>query len=95
MLSGQAKPVERMIYLGQKALMTQEWKLVGEALFRIDKDPYETTNLASRFPEKWQELNAEMLRLEALQGPRLPPFKQGSRGFTARPNWDIRLTPEK
>ncbi len=94
-LSGQAEPVERMIYLGQKALMTQEWKLVGEALFRIDKDPYETTNLASRFPEKWQELNAEMLRLEALQGPRLPPFKQGSRGFTARPNWDIRLTPEK
>jgi arylsulfatase B len=92
--SGQSEPLERMIYLGQKALMTQQWKIVGEALFRIDKDPNETTNLAAKFPGKWQQLNAEMLRLEALKGPRLPPFRQGSRGFTARPNWDIRLAPE-
>jgi len=75
--------------------MTQEWKVVGKELFRIDKDPNETTDLAPRHPELWEELHTDMLILEALKGPRLPPYSQGRRGFTARPNWDIRLAPEK
>lgn len=93
--TGKSEPVARRIYLGQKALMTQEWKVVGEELFRIDKDPNETTNLAAKHPELWEELHTEMLILEALKGPRLPPYGQGRRGFTAPPNWDIRLAPEK
>jgi len=33
-----------------------KWKLADDQLYNLDKDPYETTNLAEKYPQKIQEL---------------------------------------
>lgn len=47
----------------QVALRKGPWKLVGEALYHLEKDPQEKTNLASKYPEKVAAMNQERIAM--------------------------------
>ena len=62
--------------------MTREWKLVGDELFAIARDPRETTDVAARHPEVIARLRGELARFHAME---VPPSETGR--FTAPPEW--------
>ncbi|MDP0491185.1 MAG: arylsulfatase [Verrucomicrobiota bacterium JB023] len=59
-------------------VMTERWRLVnsgGQALFDIEKDPAQRTNLAEQFPEVVDELRAHYEDWWAVVSPRLTPVR--------------------
>jgi len=43
------------------AVRTQKWRLVGDELYNIEKDPFETTSVAAEHPEVVQRLRESYL----------------------------------
>ena len=81
-LTGEAKPEPRTLYWnrgGLVALRHGDWKLVGRRgrewkyeLYDLASDPYETEDVAGRFPERVAELQkrlANQQRLDRREAP--------------------------
>ena len=58
--------------MGEPAIRVGDFKLVGEELFDIPKDPYEQTDVAAKHPEVVKQLKA---RLAEVAAQRRPPEK--------------------
>ncbi|QDV75828.1 arylsulfatase B [Botrimarina mediterranea] len=90
MLTGQAAAPDRTIYLGQNAIVSQEWKLKDGKLFDLTDDPNETTNIADEHPKVAAELCEALKRYEALASKeRMPGYAEGREGFVAPKDWAI------
>ncbi len=88
--TGQAAAPDRTIYLGQNAIVSQEWKLKDGKLFHLTDDPNETTNIADEHPKVAAELSEALKRYEALASKeRMPGYAEGREGFVAPKDWAI------
>jgi len=47
---------DRYFFLGKEAMVTRKWKLNGDQLFDMEKDPTESHNLSKKFPDKYREM---------------------------------------
>lgn len=83
-LTGTRPASDRPLYLGGDAVVTREWKLVGDQLFAIARDPSETTDVAARHPDVAARLEKELVRFRAME---TPPSETGR--FTTPPEWSI------
>jgi arylsulfatase B len=89
-LLGRKAAPDRAFYLGDGALVTQEWKLVKNQLFRIDRDPGETTDVAQQHPKVVARLQEQMKAFRAIESrERLPGWGVGRKGFVAPKDWRI------
>ncbi|HEX3872144.1 MAG TPA: arylsulfatase [Pirellulales bacterium] len=59
---------------GPPALRSGDFKLVGDQLFNVREDPYETTDLASQYPDRVRTLRE---RLDTLSSARRTPEDHG------------------
>jgi len=91
------------------AIRSEPWKLVVNGpdirpfgqpiehhvfLFNIASDPNEKVNLIDNHPQVAQQLFAKLKHHRSLQpSVSVPPYGQGSRGFTPWENWDIQHAP--
>jgi arylsulfatase B len=89
-LTGQAAAPDRTIYLGQNAVVSQEWKLKDGKLYHLTDDPNETTDVADQQPEVVAKLSEGLKRYESLASKeRLPDYGAGREGFVAPKDWEI------
>gem|GEM_PF-4202894 len=54
-------------YAGSLAIRSGEWKLIAHKkpqLYNLEKDPKERKNLAKEYPEKTQEMMAELKKAD-------------------------------
>ena len=58
--------------MGEPAIRVGDFKLVGEELYEIPKDPYEKTDVAAKHPDVVKQLKA---RLAEVASQRRPPEK--------------------
>ena len=88
---GGARPGEdRIFYLGDGAVVTQEWKLVGNELYHLSTDPNEEEDAAQQHPDIAEKLKAALAEYEALESEvQVPPFGEGREGFQAPREWAI------
>lgn len=75
---------DRLIYLGDGAVVGREWKLKGDHLFRIDLDPDETRDVAADYPQVVAQLKAKRKAFEALE---VAPKETGR--FETPPDWRV------
>lgn len=84
-LTGASPTAPRNIYIampGAGSLRSGDWKLITRKqgppeLFRIDADPYEKENIATRFPDKVSELTRLLDDERAKDNPVLPEDLKG------------------
>jgi arylsulfatase B len=89
-LTGKAPAHERTIYLGQNAIVSQEWKLKDGKLFHLTDDPNETTNVAKEHPKVAAELSEALKRYDSLASKeRMPDYGAGRDKFVAPKDWAI------
>ena len=69
MLKGEAVLPHRTLFLGQKTVATQQYKLKVDELFDIAVDPYETADIADKHPDVVSRLMKERAAFEQLAGP--------------------------
>ncbi|MBI1354460.1 MAG: sulfatase-like hydrolase/transferase [Acidobacteria bacterium] len=63
-------------------------------LFRLDRDPNETTNLADKEPARVKAMYAKAKAFRELQPPGgVPPYGEGKEGFVAPKEWKIPGAP--
>ncbi len=79
--SGATGP-DRVIYLGDGAVVGRQWKLKGDELFRIDRDPNETRDVADEHPGVVAKLKTQRKAFEALK---VEPKESGR--FETPPEW--------
>lgn len=78
LLDGTAPPPDRAFYpdrvfAEQEAVVTQRWKLVGDELYDLEADPYETRNVAAQHPEIVARLREQRAVFQARSGPTYVP----------------------
>ena len=89
-LTGEAAAPDRTIYLGQNAIVSQEWKLKDGKLYHLTDDPSETADVASEHPEITAQLIEALKRYESLASrERLPDYGAGRDEFVAPKDWGI------
>ncbi|NQU22747.1 MAG: sulfatase-like hydrolase/transferase [Candidatus Nealsonbacteria bacterium] len=86
------------------AVSTDGWKLIVQGpgvlesdavgksrveLFRIDRDPYEKTDLAEEHPEVVGEMLARLKTFRRLKIDGVPPYGEGREGFVPPKDWVI------
>ncbi|MHC4623042.1 MAG: sulfatase-like hydrolase/transferase [Planctomycetota bacterium] len=69
-LEAKGKPPDRTFYLGKKSVVKQNWKLVNNQLFAIDKDPFEKENVSVKHPHVVERLKKDLQEFEGLAGPK-------------------------
>ena len=95
-LRGQAVASPRTFYLGQKAVISQQWKLIGGRLYKIDTDPTEKKDVGSENPAVLKHLSRELERFEKLAGKvKVAPYGSGRENFRAPADWRIEAGAEK
>ena len=95
-LRGEAKAPERIFYLGQKALISQRWKLIEGRLYRIDTDPTEKMDVSGKNPAILDRLSRELTAFEKLAGKiKVAPYGSGRENFKAPRNWRIEAERKK
>ncbi len=95
-LRGKTKAPDRTFYLGQKAVISQQWKLIGGRLYRIDTDPTEKKDVGSENPTVLKRLSRELEKFEALAGKvKVAPYGSGRENFRAPADWRIEAGAEK
>tara|TARA_B100001750_G_scaffold223030_1_gene212925 strand:- start:293 stop:733 length:441 start_codon:yes stop_codon:yes gene_type:complete len=95
-LQGKAKAPQRSFYLGQEALVSQEWKLIEGRLYRIDKDPNEKKDVRAANPAVLTRLVEELKEFEKLAGKvKVAPYGEGRQNFKAPPQWRIEAGSKK
>lgn len=102
-LKNQKKNIDRAMYLGYGSIIRNEWKLIKarsgnpkmelneDMLFNIQADPSEKNDVKSSNRAKYQQLNNEVKKYDAIRSSaKVPPFGQGRKTFQAPENWDIK-----
>lgn len=77
---------KRYLFLGNNALVSDEWKLVQEQLFKIDSDYTESKNVVDKYPEKYEllkEVVEEFKKIEQGEYIRQPE------GWLPPKNWQM------
>lgn len=102
-LSGEKESIERNLYLGLGAVVSNKWKFIekghnaamkmeSDMLFRIDIDPFEQNNLYETHKGKAEKLRRFVQTYDTIQPPRmLPDFGVGRDGFVAPKEWKITM----
>ncbi len=95
-LRGKTKAPDRTFYLGQKAVISQQWKLIGGRLYKIDTDPTEKKDVGSENPAVLKRLSRELEKFETLAGKvKVAPYGSGRENFRAPADWRIEAGAEK
>ena len=95
-LRGEAKAPERTFYLGQKAVISQQWKLIEGKLYKIDTDPTEKNDISEKNPAILKRLSRELAAFEKLAGKiKVAPYNSGRKDFKAPGNWQIEAERKK
>ncbi|MEE3053305.1 MAG: arylsulfatase [Planctomycetota bacterium] len=95
-LQGGAKAPERTFYLGQKAVISQQWKLIEGKLYKIDTDPTEKKDISEKNPAILKRLSRELAAFEKLAGKiKVAPYSSGRKDFKAPGNWQIEAERKK
>ncbi|MFP6737615.1 MAG: sulfatase-like hydrolase/transferase, partial [Planctomycetota bacterium] len=95
-LRGKTKAPERIFYLGQKAVISQQWKLIDGRLYRIDTDPTERKDVSAANPTVLSRLAKELKGFEKLAGKvKVAPYGSGRENFRAPPLWRIGAETKK
>lgn len=100
-LSGKQQYIERNLYLGQGAVVSNEWKFIEKGhnaamrmetdmLFKINADPSEENNFIDSHRDKAEELRYFVKTYDTIQPPRiLPDFGVGRNEFVAPKEWKV------
>jgi len=100
-LTGEKKAIERDLYLGLGAVVSNEWKFIEKGhnpkmkmdtdmLFRIDADPFEQNNVIDANKEKAAVLKSFVQAYDTIQPPRpLPDYGVGQDGFVVPKEWKV------
>lgn len=100
-LKGEKESIDRHMYLGMGALVTNEWKIVKanrnpkmkvpeDMLFKINQDELEKTNVAKENPEVFKKMDQLVLKYDTIKSPFvLPPYDEGREGFKAPKEWKV------
>lgn len=100
-LTGKAKKISRCIYLGNGAVVSDNYKLIKKdySTLKIDvdflvdykNDPYERVNASKIHPSVVEQLSAFALRYDTIT-PCIPEvsYDKGKKGFKAPKEWDLR-----
>ena len=95
-LRGKTKAPERTFYLGQKAVISQQWKLIDGRLYRIDTDPTEQRDVSAANPAVLRRLSDQLKVFEKLAGKiKVAPYGSGREDFKAPALWRIEAGPGK
>ncbi len=100
-LSGKKESIDRNLYLGLGAVVSNEWKFIehghndkmkmdSDMLFKINEDPFEKNNLIKTHKEKAAELKKYVKPYDAIEPPRpLPDYAVGREGFKPPKEWKV------
>lgn len=100
-LTGHKKTIDRKLYLGLGAVVTNEWKFIEKGhnskmnlekdqLFKIDQDPSEENNVIEQNRNKGAELLKFVQRYDSIKPVRpMPEYGVGRQGFIAPKNWEV------
>ncbi len=77
---------ERYLYLGNNALVSDQWKLVQDQLFKIDSDFTESTNVSENFQEKFEELKEKVEDFKSIEQGK---YTVQPEGWLPPENWKI------
>lgn len=100
-LTGEKKTIERNLYLGLGAVVSNEWKFIekghnpkmkmdADMLFKIDTDPFEQNNVIDAYKEKAAEFKSYLQIYDTIQPPRpLPHYGFEQEGFVAPKEWKV------
>lgn len=101
-LTGKIKSIDRALYLGSGAIVTNDWKLIvpsdknpkmqlqEDHLFRIADDESEKENVARQYPQICEALKAQVAQFDAIKSEvTVPPYGEGRDGFKAPREWMI------
>lgn len=100
-LTGEKKTIERNLYLGLGAVVSNEWKFIekghnpkmkmdSDMLFKIDTDPFEQNNVIDAYKEKAAEFKSYLQVYDTIQPPRpLPDYGYGQEGFVTPKEWKV------
>ncbi|MCH2364184.1 MAG: arylsulfatase [Planctomycetes bacterium] len=95
-LRGKTKAPDRTFYLGQKAVISQQWKLIEGKLYRIDTDPTERKDVSAANPGVLSRLAKQLNAFEKLAGKvKVAPYGSGRENFRAPADWRIEAGAEK
>ncbi|MFP6634068.1 MAG: sulfatase-like hydrolase/transferase, partial [Planctomycetota bacterium] len=95
-LRGKTKAPDRTFYLGQKAVISQQWKLIEGKLYRIDTDPTERKDVSAANPSVLSRLAKQLNAFEKLAGKvKVAPYGSGRENFRAPADWRIEAGVEK
>ena len=95
-LRGKTKAPDRTFYLGQKAVISQQWKLIEGKLYRIDTDPTERKDVSAANPAVLSRLAKQLNAFEKLAGKvKGAPYGSGRENFRAPPLWRIGAETKK
>ncbi|MCH2585546.1 MAG: arylsulfatase [Planctomycetes bacterium] len=95
-LRGKTKAPDRTFYLGQKAVISQQWKLIEGKLYRIDTDPTERKDVSAANPTVLSRLAKQLNAFEKLAGKvKVAPYGSGRENFRAPADWRIEAGAEK
>ena len=95
-LRGKTKAPDRTFYLGQKAVISQQWKLIEGKLYRIDTDPTERKDVSAANPAVLSRLAKRLNAFEKLAGKvKVAPYGSGRENFRAPADWRIEAGAEK
>lgn len=72
LITGESILSDRVLFLDKNTALSGPWKLKGNALFNLDSDPSETSDLASSHPDRVRNLRQALGHFKSIQGP---PFK--------------------
>jgi arylsulfatase B len=102
-LTGKNKSIDRNLYLGLGAVVSNEWKFIekghndkmkmdADMLFKIDTDPFEKNNVINTYKEKAAELKNFVKPYDAIEPPRpLPDYAVGRDDFVPPKEWKVTL----
>lgn len=102
-LTGKKQTIDRVLYLGSGAIVTNEWKLIAASdknpkmqltedhLFRIAEDPSEKHNVAKENPGIYTSLRSQLMKYDTISSDvTVPPYGEGRAGFKAPREWVIK-----
>jgi arylsulfatase B len=93
--------ISRSFYLGCGALIENEWKIIRagrnprmyldkDVLFNLIEDPYETNDLAEKYPDRMKRLLEEVMKMDTIEPDReVLPYHIGREGFVPPVEWNI------
>lgn len=100
-LKGEAKEIDRYMYLGAGAIVGNDWKYIEagrnkrmnldkNALFHISSDPYEKNNVINEHKEIADKLRTVMMQYDTISPKQeVLPYHIGRKGFKAPHEWDL------